>query len=84
MVTRKDSCDSEGNASGRYLFPTFTNYTNRAGLALPPSWNSISGLIQFQIRPGTKYIYGRAASQGGVYRGGSNQMYINNINNLMP
>src|SRR5690606_17986247 len=71
------------NQSGRYLFPTFTNYTNRAGLALPPSWNSMSGVSQFQIAPGSTYIFGRAASQGGIYRGGSYQMYINNLNNLI-
>ncbi|QEH44079.1 RHS repeat-associated core domain-containing protein [Chitinophaga sp. XS-30] len=71
------------NQSGRYLFPTFTNYTNRAGLALPPSWNSMSGISQFQIAPGSTYIFGRAASQGGIYGGGSYQMYINNLNNLI-
>lgn len=57
------------NQRGRYLFPTFTNYTNRVGLALPPSWNNMSGISQFQIEPGTTYIFGRAASQGGRYRG---------------
>jgi RHS repeat-associated protein len=67
---------------GRYLFPTFTEYTNREGLALPPSWNSMIGVSQFQVAPGTTYIYGRAASQGGSYTGGSYQMYINNVINL--
>lgn len=71
------------NQSGRYLFPTFTNYTNRAGLALPPSWNSMSRISQFQLAPGSTYIFGRAASQGGIYSGGSYQMYINNLNNLI-
>lgn len=71
------------NQIGRYLFPTFTNYTNRAGLALPPSWNSMSGISQFQIAPGSTYIFGRAASQGGIYSGGSYQMYINNLSNLI-
>jgi hypothetical protein len=70
--------------SGRYLFPTFTNYTNRVGLALPPGWrNSMSGISQFQIEPGSTYIFGRAASQGGIYSGGSYQIYINNLNNLI-
>jgi len=71
-------------ANGRYLFPTFTNYTSRTGLALPYKWNSMSGLRQFQIRPGSTYIYGRASSQGGIYSGGSYQMYLNNLDNLIP
>jgi RHS repeat-associated protein len=71
------------NQSGRYLFPTFTNYTNRVGLALPQSWNSMSGISQFQIAPGSTYIFGRAASQGGIYSGGSYQMYINSLNDLI-
>jgi len=71
------------NQSGRYLFPTFTNYTNRVGLALPPSWNSMTGLSQFQIAPNSTYIFGRASSQGGIYHGGSYQMYINNLDNLI-
>lgn len=70
------------NQSGRYLFPTFTNYTNRTGLALPSNWNSMSGISQFQITPGSRYIFGRTASQGGTYNGGSFQMYINNLNNI--
>ncbi len=71
------------NASGRYLFPTFTNYTNRAGLALPYKWNGMTGLSQFQIRPGSTYIFGRAASQGGRFTGGSYQMYVNDLGNLI-
>ena len=51
---------------GRYLFPTFTNYTNRAGLALPANWNSMAGISQYQIAPGSTYIFGRTASQGGI------------------
>ncbi len=71
------------NASGRYLFPTFTNYTNRVGLALPYRWNSMTGISQFQIRPGATYIFGRAASQGGRFTGGSYQMYVNDLGNLI-
>lgn len=72
------------NKSGRYLFATFTNYTNRVGLALPQSWNnSMSGISQFQIKPGSIYIFGRASSQGTMYSGGSFQMYINNLSNLL-
>ncbi|WP_157493018.1 RHS repeat domain-containing protein [Dyadobacter tibetensis] len=69
--------------SGRYLFPTFTSYTNRVGLALPAKWNTMSGISQFQIAPGSTYIYGRAASQGGIYTGGSYQMYVPNLGNLI-
>lgn len=68
---------------GRYLFPTFTNQTNRVGLALPLSWrNTMTGISQFQVVPGTQYIFGRAASQGGIYSGGSYQMYVNDLKKL--
>ncbi|WP_257666484.1 DUF6443 domain-containing protein [Parapedobacter tibetensis] len=70
------------NQSGRYLFPTFTNYTNRNGLALPPNWNSMTGVSQFQVMPGSRYISGRTAAQGGIYSGGNYQMYINDLRNL--
>ena len=71
------------SAKGRYLFPTFSNYTNRSGLALPQTWNKMTGLTQFQIRPGSNYIFGRAASQGGEFTGGSYQMYVNSLENLI-
>jgi len=68
---------------GRYLFPTFTNYTNRQGLALPIKWNNtMDGIQQFRLDINTPYIYGRAASQAGIYKGGSYQMYINNTNKM--
>ena len=70
---------------GSYLLPTFTNYTNRTGLALPPSFNNtMTGLRQFQLSSGTKYLYGRAASQGCIYVGGSAQIFINNTKSLIP
>ncbi len=70
--------------SGRYLFPTFSETTTRTGLALPSSWgNTMEKISQFQVAPGTQYIYGRAASQGGVYSGGNFQMYINDVTNLI-
>jgi RHS repeat-associated protein len=71
------------NATGRYLFSTFTNYTNRSGLALPYNWNHMTGLAQFKIRTGSIYLYGRAASQGRRFFGGSYQMYINNLDDLI-
>ncbi|RRQ46496.1 hypothetical protein DTW91_04775 [Chryseobacterium sp. SC28] len=70
-------------SEGRYLFPAFDNLTNRVGLALPEKWNSMTGIKQFQIAPGTPYIFGRAASQGGIYTGGSYQMFITNTNFLI-
>ena len=67
---------------GRYLFDTFTNTTNRVGLALPPWFNSMSRISQFKLRPGTTFLYGRAASQGGRFTGGNYQMYVRNLKNL--
>ena len=43
----------------------------------------MSGLAQFQVRPESTYIFGRAASQGGRFTGGNYQMYINNLGNLI-
>ena len=53
--------------NGKYLFPTFSDHINRAGLALRPEWNSMTNISQFKIPSGTQYIYGRAASQGSYY-----------------
>lgn len=39
-------------SKGRYLFPSFNNYTNRVGLALPYEWNQMTKLKQWQIEPG--------------------------------
>jgi hypothetical protein len=67
---------------GRYLFPTFTNNTNRFGLALPYQWNRMTNFTQFQIRPGAPYIFGRTAGQGNL-GGGANQMFVPNLSNLI-
>ena len=32
--------------NGQFLFKTFSSYTNRESLALPPSWNQITGIKQ--------------------------------------
>ena len=32
--------------NGQYLFETFTSNINRDGLALPPSWNQMTGIKQ--------------------------------------
>lgn len=54
-----------------YLFPTFTNYVNRNGLAILPEWrNSMTGLAEFKVQPGAFYLLGRASAQSSYYRGG--------------
>ncbi len=68
-------------AKGRYLFPTFTDLTNRVGLALPYEWNNMTHFTQFQIQPGTSYLFGRAAAQGSL-EGGSSQMFVPDLLNL--
>ena len=67
--------------NGQYLFETFTSNINREGLALPPSWNQMTGIKQWQIEPGTVILKGIADSQklDGVhyiYPGGAEQIFI--------
>ena len=67
--------------NGQYLFETFTSNTNREGLALPPSWNQMTGIKQWQIEPGTVILKGIADSQqleGAqyIYPGGAEQIFI--------
>ncbi|WP_275658235.1 RHS repeat domain-containing protein, partial [Photorhabdus bodei] len=64
---------------GQYVFETFTPQTNRSGLALPPDWNGMTGIQQFQIKPGTTIIKGKAAPQydfGPQYTGGAEQIFV--------
>ena len=68
-------------SNGQYLFETFTPYINREGLALPPSWNQMTGIKQWQIEPGTIILKGIANSQkldGAhyIYPGGAEQIFI--------
>ncbi|MDU4291732.1 MAG: RHS repeat-associated core domain-containing protein [Mixta calida] len=66
-------------AEGQYVFETFTPQTNRAGLALPPEWNGMTGIKQWQIKPSTTMVKGRAAPQleyGAHYSGGAEQIFI--------
>ena len=73
---------------GRYLFPSFTNYTNRSNLALLSDWNQMTFIKQFQIKPGTKYLEGIAAPQVSnlvsnyTYPGGAVQWWVPNIDLL--
>ena len=67
--------------NGQYLFETFTSNINREGLALPPSWNQMTGIKQWQIKPGTIMLKGIADSQqleGAqyIYPGGAEQIFI--------
>ena len=67
--------------NGQYLFETFTPYINREGLALPPSWNQMTGIKQWQIEPGTIMLKGIADSQElkgihYIYPGGAEQIFI--------
>ena len=66
---------------GQYLFETFTPNINREGLALPPSWNQMTGIKQWQIKPETVILKGIADSQkldGAhyIYPGGAKQIFI--------
>ena len=66
---------------GQYLFETFTSNINREGLALPPSWNQMTGIKQWQIKPGTIIFKGIADSQQlqgtqYIYPGGAKQIFI--------
>ncbi|WP_230545023.1 hypothetical protein, partial [Yersinia pseudotuberculosis] len=66
-------------AEGQYLFETFTPQINRNGLALPPDWNGMTGIKQWQITPNTTIIRGRAAPQfeyGSQYSGGADQIFV--------
>ncbi len=45
------------------MFETFSPLTNRANLALPYEWNSMTGIQQFQVKSGTTMITGVAAPQ---------------------
>ena len=49
--------------NGQYLFETFTSNINRESLALPPSWNQMTGIKQWQIEPETAILKGIADSQ---------------------
>ena len=67
--------------NGQFLFKTFSSYTNRESLALPPSWNQMTGIKQWQLKPETIIFKGTAAPQrlkdaGYTYSGGAPQIFI--------
>ena len=67
--------------NGQFLFKTFSSYTNRESLVLPPSWNQMTGIKQWQLKPETIIFKGTAAPQrlkdaGYTYSGGAPQIFI--------
>jgi RHS repeat-associated protein len=77
--TRFHDFGKRARPEGQYVFETFTPQTNRSGLALPPDWNGMTGIQQFQIKPGTTIIKGKAAPQydfGPQYTGGAEQIFV--------
>jgi len=66
---------------GRYLFETFP--ASRQNLALKPEWNQMTYMKQFQIRPNTKILEGRASSMGVGVEGSQIQKYILDTNDLL-
>ncbi|WP_146548949.1 T7SS effector LXG polymorphic toxin [Rummeliibacillus suwonensis] len=71
---------------GRYLFETFSPQVNRSNLALPPDWNRMTGIQQWQVKPDTIIIKGKAGPQfqmGNQYIGGVEQWYITNLDSLI-
>ncbi|MFB1052067.1 hypothetical protein, partial [Paraliobacillus sp. JSM ZJ581] len=78
--------DINASAKGRYLFETFSPQVNRSNLALPPDWNRMTGIQQWQVKPDTIIIKGKAGSQfqkGNQYIGGVEQWYITNLDDLI-
>ena len=77
--TRFHDYGKTARAEGQYVFEKFTSHTNRAGLAFPPVWNGMTGIKQWQIKPYTTMIRGRAAPQfeyGAQYSGGAEQILV--------
>lgn len=73
------SKDGGGSAArGRYLTPTLP--ASRSELALPPE-NAMTGLAQFQIRPGATYFSGRVAPNFG-HPGGGTRWFVPNLGDL--
>ncbi len=64
---------------GQFLTDTFTPLTTRANMALPPQWNGMTGIAQWQIKSGTTFLSGQVGPQlqfGSQYVGGANQMFV--------
>ena len=64
---------------GQFLNDTFSSLTNRKTLALPWEWNDMSGVVSWQIKPGTTYLTGKIGAQfsyGPQYVGGAVQHFV--------
>jgi hypothetical protein len=64
---------------GQFLTDTFTPLSNRGNLALPPQWNGMTGVSQWQVTQGTTYLSAQVAPQlrfGSQYVGGANQIFV--------
>ena len=74
-----DDFGGDARPIGQFLTDTFGPTTNRVNLALPPKWNSMAGIKQWQIKPGTTIIKGKVRpqlSEGTQYVGGANQIFV--------
>ncbi|MEJ5315164.1 MAG: hypothetical protein WHS45_12380 [Anaerolinea sp.] len=67
---------------GRFLFETFP--ASQQSLAIKREWNQMTRFRQWQIRPGTTIIEGRAAPQGQFLPGGQIQKFVLSLEDLMP
>lgn len=77
--TRFHDYGKTARAEGQYVFETLTSQTNRSGLALPPGWNGMTAIKQWQIKPGSTMIRGRAAPQlkyGAQHSCGAEQLFV--------
>jgi RHS repeat-associated protein len=72
---------TNAQAKGRYLFETFP--AGRQGLALPPEWNQMTNITQYQVRPSATIIKGAAGPQGPNYPGGQTQLFVPNLSDLI-
>lgn len=64
---------------GQYLFETFSPLTNRANLALPRQFNTMTAIQQWRVRPGAVFFRGRVAPQleyGAQFIGGAEQIFV--------
>ena len=64
---------------GQFLTDTFTPLTNRANMALHYEWNTMTGIRQWQVVPGTTIFRGTVAPQlnyGSQYIGGAKQIFV--------
>jgi hypothetical protein len=69
---------------GRFL--TDTPNPTRSNMSLPPEWNGMSGTANYQIKPGSTYLFGKVGPQpqfGPQYTGGASQYFVPNLSDLL-